>query len=317
MTAGRLLRNSITGLLFTAALLCMTTPAMAAPDQPILVLVSSEEAVYSSPINSFIAALDLPIKVVNLRGELEQAPGLMTGVMAQAPRLIFALGAKAAVVSKVWTASTKTPVIFAMVLNWERYQLLDSENMAGIDYNIAPGTQLANLMMLAPSNRRVGIIYSRDHSSLLVAEARESAARLGLEIIDSPIENPHEFQRAFKKIEDRIDSYLILPDPVVYTLENISWLEKRCLADRIICQGPSENVTGLGIVLSVNPDPGSIGTQAASMARSVLENNILPATLGVMPPIGTQMFINLKSARQIGLEISQNILDQASEVISP
>ena len=127
--------------------------------------------------------------------------------------------------------------------------------------------------------------------------------------------NPQEFQRAFKGMEEKIDSYWILPDPVVYTLENISWLERRCINDRIICLGPSENVAKLGVVLSVDPDQKNIGDQAASISRSILENNQQPGKIGVMSPIGTRLFINVKTADRIGLQISQNVLGQATKII--
>ena len=116
-------------------------------------------------------------------------------------------------------------------------------------------------------------------------------------------------------MEDRIDSYWILPDPVVYTLENISWLERRCINDRIICLGPSENVAKLGVVLSVDPDQKNLGNQAASITKSVLRYNQKPSKIGVMPPIGTRLFINLDTADKIGLQISQNVLDQAAKII--
>ena len=79
--------------------------------------------------------------------------------------------------------------------------------------------------------------------------------------------------------------------------------------------GPSENVAKLGVVLSVDPDQKNIGSQAASIAKSILENNQKPGKIGVMSPIGTRLFINVKTANKIGLQISQNVLDQATKII--
>jgi len=314
---GRNLLNKVLVLLF--AIGCLAWPAMllAASEQPIVILVSDEEEAYSGPVANFTAGINLPVEIYNLKGNVERAPEVMAEIIRQNPKLIFALGAKAAVISKVWTADhQEIPVIFAMVLNWERYGFIGSQgNVAGIAYDVAPGTHLGNLAMVSPKTNTVGVIYSSEHSSKFIESARKSAEILNLKLVEKTITNPQEFQRAFKGMEDKIDSYWILSDPVVYTLENISWLERRCINDRIICLGPSENVAKLGVVLSVDPDQKNIGDQAASISKNILENNQQPGKIGVMSPIGTRLFINVKTADRIGLQISQNVLGQATKII--
>jgi len=313
---GRILRNKIIVLLFVIAWLVAPT-VLAGSEQPIAILVSDGGKAYSGPIESFTEEVNLPVEIYNLKGDVRRATEVMTEIISRKPQLIFALGAKAAVISKVWTADhQEIPVIFAMVLHWERYDLIDRQgNVAGIAYDVAPGTHLANLSMLSPEINKVGIVFSREYSNRFIESARKSAEILNLELVEKVIENPQEFQRAFKGMEDKIDSYWILPDPVVYSLENISWLERRCINDRIICLGPSENVAKLGIVLSVDPDQKNLGSQAASITKSILKNKQKPGRIGVMPPIGTRLFINLKTAKKIGLQVSQNTLDQATKVI--
>jgi len=316
MIGGKLASKILT-LLLIAAWIALPSLSAAGTDQFIAILVSDAEEAYSAPIASFSEEVNLPVEIYNLKGDVERAPGIMARILSKKPSLIFALGAKAAVISKVWTKDhPEVAVIFALVLNWERYGLFDGQdNVAGIAFDIAPGTHLANLSMISPESNRVGVVYSKEHSGNLVESARKSAEILNLKIVARAINDPQEFQRAFKSMEDKIDSYWIMTDPVVYTLENISWLEKRCIADRIICLGPSENVAKLGVVLSVDPDQKNIGVQAASMARSILQYKQQPGRIGVMPPLGTRLFINLKTADKIGLQIGQNALDQATKII--
>jgi ABC-type uncharacterized transport system substrate-binding protein len=314
---GRNLLNKVALLLLALGCLAWPTILKAGSDQPIVILLSDEEEVYSGPVASFTAEVNMPVEIFNLKGDVERAPKVMAKIIKREPKLIFALGAKAAVISKVWTAAyQEIPVVFAMVFNWERYGLIDPQgNVAGIAYDVAPGTHLANLSMISPDTNKVGVIYSREHSSQFVESARKSAEILNLKLVEKVIEDPHDFQRAFRGMEDKIDSYWILPDPVVYTLENISWLEQRCIKDRIICLGPSENVAKHGVVLSVDPDQKNMGNQAASISKSILENKQQPGKIGVMPPIGTRLFINQGTADKIGLQISQNALDQATKII--
>ena len=320
MMTGRNILNSISVLLAVIAWAAAPFPLAAAgeqvPQAPIAILLSDDESAYSAPIAGFSAEVGRPVEVYNLRGDVERAPEVRTRILSRKPDLIFALGAKAAVVGRIWTRDRpEIPVIFAMVLNWRRYDLHGQDNIAGIAYDVAPGTHLANLSMISPESNHVGVIYSREHTGNIVEAAEKSAEIFNLKIVARAISSPKEFQRAFKSMEGEIDSFWILSDPVTYTLENISWLEKRCITDRIICLGPSENVAKLGVVLSVDPDRKNIGVQAASMARSILQYGQQPEKIGIMPPIGTRLFINLKTADRIGLQISRQALDQATDII--
>ena len=284
---------------------------------PIAILLSDTEEAYSKPVASFIDEIQTPVQVFNLKGEIDSAPSIMAKIIALRPALIFALGAKAAYTAKVWTTDRpQIPVVFAMVLNWQKYHLLDGqENIAGIASEVAPGTQLVNMTIASPQLKKVGVIYSKSYSSETIRQAKEAAAKLGLEVVDMPISRPMEFRQAYKQIAERIDGFWILADPVVYTLENVDYLERRCTKDQIVCMGQSRNIAEMGVLLAVDPDIANIGLQAASMAKSILLRHQLPKQIGVMPPLGTHLVLNAKTADKIGLDLSSIAMDMANEII--
>lgn len=316
---GRLLQIS------TIALLLMLGIGFAGPvcateaqgQAPIAILLSDSEEAYTKPVAAFSGEVGMPVKVFDLKGEIDDAPARMGEILAIKPALIFALGAKAAYTAKVWTADTpEIPVIFAMVLNWERYGLLDGqENTAGIAWEVDPGTQFINLTVALPDVKRVGVVFSKAHSAETVAHAKREAGRLGLELVEAPINRPKEFRQTYKQIAGKIDGYWMLADPVVYTLENVAWLEERCTRDRIACIGPSRNIAELGILLAVNADVANIGIQAASIAKSIVLRHLTPKQIGVMPPLGTRLVLNAITAERIGIELNRTALDMASDVI--
>ncbi len=306
-------RQRFAGLLLMFLLL-WTAKASAGP---IAVLLSDEEEAYSMPINTFIKEIGNPVELYNLQGDIKNAPEIMDEIISKKPDLIFALGAKAAYTSKVWTTDRQEiPVIFAMVLNWQRYNLLDGQdNIAGIAYDVAPGTQFVNMTMFSPNAKRIGVIYSEEHSEQMVLKAQKAAQLLGIELVSKSINHPKEFRRAFREISNKIDSYWILTDPVVYTLDNLSWLRNKCIKNKLICIGQSKNVAKLGTLLAVDPDIPNIGSQAASMARNILLKNQDPNDIGVMPPLGTRLYVNLKTARKIGITVSQPAMDMVNEIV--
>ena len=312
-------KSNIKRLGFTALiLLCfMALPRQSIGAQKIAILLSDQEKAYAAPIATFTNEINSPVEVYNLQGNIKNAQKTMADIFADDTSLIFALGAKAAYVAKVWTMDRQEiPVIFAMVINWQRYDLLKGQNnMAGIASDVSPGTQLANMTMFSPNVQKIGVIYSKDHSGEIVAKAEKATGLLDLELIAKPISRPEDFQRTYKEFGNDINGFWVLADPVIYTLENISWLEKKCLKDNLSCIGQSENVAKFGMLLAVDPDMHSIGSQAAAISKSVLQNTKQVKRIGVVSPLGTKLFLNLKTAKKVGLNISPAAMELTTEII--
>ena len=99
------------------------------------------------------------------------------------------------------------------------------------------------------------------------------------------------------------------------TLENVHWLKRQCLKDRLICIGQSDNIVRLGMLLAVNPDIPSIGVQAAAIAEDILHYGAKPSKIGVQDPLGTRMTLNAGTAKKIGLTLPDGVLQMADEVL--
>ena len=283
----------------------------------IAVLLSDSEKAYEEPLRSFTDSVGMEVRVFNLHGDIRNDPGLKASIIANNPSLIFALGAKAAFVAKLWTQDRQDiPVLFAMVINWQKYHLLGGQsNMAGISSEVNPGNQFLNLSTFAPQIRRIGVIYSPEHSSEIVQATRKAVAMLGMELVERPISQGQDFRRVYRELSNSIDGLWILNDPVIYTVDNMSWLENRCVVDRMVCIGQSKSLAEIGLMLSVRPDTTNIGVQAASMAKNILTRGQSPASIGVMEPLGTNISVNLRTAKRIGIELSAQAMSLATEVI--
>lgn len=288
-----------------------------AAGRPVIVLLSDDTPTYQAPLQAFTDKINREVMIYNLNGNIKNAPAVMQQVMDHEPALIFALGAKAAYFAKLATRQHQdTAVIFAMVLNQQRYQLLGGQkNIAGIAADTAAGTQLFNMSLFSPKIKRIGVVYSPEFSTQIINKAKDAAALLGLELITQPITRAKELRRAWLQVADKADALWILNDPVLYTLENIHWIKDRCLKVQQPCMGQSDNITRLGVLLSVNPDLASIGDQAASMAKDILDNKVSPAAIGLRDPIGTRLTLNATTARKIGLVISPAAKSVVNEVL--
>jgi putative ABC transport system substrate-binding protein len=311
----RIICKSLTFLLLAIGL--WTGSALAAtPSGPIAILLSDSDEAFLQQATAFSDEVDLKTEIFNLQGDETRDPGLKDRLLSTRPTLIYALGARAAYAAKLWTRGhQEIPVIFAMVLNWQHYNLLEGNtNMSGIAAEMAPGTQFANMTMFLPTVKRIGLLYS-PYSTVLLAQARKEAALLGLELVAEPIEQPKDFQHGFKKLSGRIDAFWVLNDPMLFTLENLDWLEGRCLREKLLCVGQSKNLAKMGLTLSVNPEISQISIQAAAMTKNILLRGQKPSDIKVMEPIGTQLMVNRKTAERIGLNLSTQALSMATNVI--
>lgn len=284
----------------------------------VVILVSDTEEAYGKALDAYVEEADFPVRTINLKGEIDRAAQVMSKVIALKPSLIFCLGAKASYIAKIWTVDRPDiPVIFAMVLNPEKYKLNSGQNnIAGIATEVDPGAQFAHLSLFFPKIRNIGLIYSPEHSSQLIAHAEKTSALLGFRLVKAPIASPNEFRKAYYTIKEKIDAFWVIADPVVYRVRNIAWLEKRCVEDQLVCMGPSENIAKLGLVLSVNPDLSSIGSQALSMTNDILRYGNTPKAIGIQPPLGTVITLNMKTVRKLKLSIDPKAINMASEIIN-
>ncbi len=264
----------------------------------------------------FIAEIGISSEVFNLYGDITNAGSISDEILSVNPILIFALGAKAYYIAKTLTADhPDIPVIFGMVINWKRYGLHEEQdNIVGIPYFPSPDIQFAYFKMFTPDVQHIGVIYSKMHSSEIVADAENAAMQAELELVTEPIDESKDLP-AYNKITGQIDAFWILADPVVYTPRNMGWLVRRCIKDNIACFGQSKNIVKLGALLAVTYDNSNIGSQAASIAKKILwENESLNIIRENYHP-EIRIFLNMKTAEKIGLEISPSAMRIATDII--
>ncbi len=310
---GNQLRNRVGLLLWLVLMLAPCGQAMGRSG--VAVLLSDSLESYQEPVASFGEEIGLPMTLYNLHGDLNGVSKLRQQIFSNKPDLILAVGAKAAYAAKLWTQDRQEiPVLFIMVINWQRYKLLDGQrNITGIAMETGPGTQLANMAMFTPKARRIGVIYSLAFRKAF-EQAQQAAKLIGLEIIGTEIDSADEFQRAFKGLADQVDGFWMLNDPQVFTLDNVDWFRSRCIKDHLVCIGEAEEMARTGLLLSISPDHQNIGSQAASVVMNILQHHQRPQEIGVMDPISTRISVNLATAAKLGMDVRQLPLEMAFRV---
>jgi putative ABC transport system substrate-binding protein len=190
-------------------------------------------------------------------------------------------------------------------------------NVTGLSL-MMPETTVKGLELfkeIVPTLSRVAVIFdpaTPSHGPSLKA-ADAAGPKLSLRIQPVPVRSATEYESAFSSIvRERVDGVLVLSTPLFIA-------GAKPLADLAIAQklpslfGPSHNVQAGGL-MSYSPHRADQWRRAAIYVDKILKG-AKPADLPVQQPTKFELVINLKTAKAIGLTISESFLLRADKVI--
>jgi putative ABC transport system substrate-binding protein len=226
------------------------------------------------------------------------------------PAVVLAVGQKALQAAK--SAAPNLPTVYCLVLG---AHAAASRTVTGVGLEVAPAGQLEQLRQVAPSAKRIGIIYDLHASGGFIEEAGKAAARLGLTLVLKPVTEAKEVRGALSEIAGGIDALWLMPDPRLITAEMFSFLLVFTLERKIALFGFLDSFTQAGALASVAPDYKESGRRAARLALE-LANRPPDARVPVPPPLSGPgaLTVNMKTAKRLGIDISAGVLGKARQV---
>jgi putative ABC transport system substrate-binding protein len=166
-----------------------------------------------------------------------------------------------------------------------------------------------------PNLGRVAMLWNAaDLGMTLRYRAAESAAHiLGIKVQALGVREPEDFEDAFAEMtRDRPDAILMVSD----ALTNLN--RKRVVEYAMTHRLPTmfENSTFLrdGGLMSYGPKQSVIGERAADFVARILLG-ARPAEMPIEQPTRFEFFINLKTAKALGVALPPTLLARADEVI--
>jgi putative ABC transport system substrate-binding protein len=232
------------------------------------------------------------------------------------PDVIFVNSTSAT--AAVQRETTIIPVVFATVSDPVGSGFVASlarpgGNMTGfvnVEASIS-GKWLGLLKELAPGIKRAGLMYNPTTATyfeyyLKPFEAAAEAA--GVKSISLRVGNSAEIEQAFATRE-RDDGMVLMSDP--FLTVNSAFANEKALQFRIpVVSGISQS----GSLISYAPDTDDLFRRSAAYVDRILRG-ASPADLPVQLPTKFELIINLKTAKALGLTVSQTLLAEADEVI--
>lgn len=168
-----------------------------------------------------------------------------------------------------------------------------------------------------PALRRVAVFYDPDEEISKRAFAQgyllQAAGDAGIDLVVNQVRSHNEILNCCRNFtEGQADALFMLPDAL--SVAHFNELLELSHRFKIPLMVIDNMLLERGGVIGYSPDFYEVGFQAATMVEQIFKG-ILPGDIAVQNPEKVKLVVSLKEARLLGLELSDDILLQADEVI--
>ena len=267
----------------------------------------------------YVEGKNIVIEYRYAEGKLDRLPTLAAELVSLKVDVIVASGPGSWAVKN----ATKTiPIVFLGVQDPVASGLVNSlatpgGNVTGLSI-LAPemgGKRLELLKEVVPKITRIAFLWALGGASapITVKETQTVARALQLELQSLELRDAKGFDRAFEAItKNHAQGLLTNPSPLINThhARIIEFARKNRLPGTYW----SPEIVDAGGLMSYGSNPRDEYRRAAIYVDKILKG-AKPGELPVEQPTKFELVINLKTAKQIGLTIPQNVLARADRVI--
>jgi putative ABC transport system substrate-binding protein len=269
-----------------------------------------EELGYTEPRN-----FELLTRLAENR--VERLPALAEEVVRLNPAVIVAGAVDAAVAAK--RASSTIPIVSAALADAEHLGLVRTYaqpggNVAGIVPYVAglPAKQLELAREIVPEARKIGLLGNMydPKASPQREEINNAAQKSGITVIVPEIGGPHDVPGAIQTLaNEQVQVVIVLETTMLLSLRKQIAPFGETIAGRLRVQ----RACGRGRIDQLRR--GSESWQRLATYIEKILSGSAPANLPVEFPTKLLMVVNIKTAEQLGINIPQQLLARADEVI--
>ena len=267
--------------------------------------------------NGYTEGENVTFDVQNAQGDQSTATSIANKFASDGVDLVLAIATPAAQATA--QAITDIPVLITAVTEPVEAGLVESweapgSNVTGTSDLNPVADQLSLIPEIAPDAKTVGIVYSSGevNSEVQVELAQEAADELGLELELATVSNKSEVLQAAQSLAGNVDAFYVPTDnTIVDALESMIQVAEDSQIPLIVGEGDSVERGGLA-TWGINYE--KLGYQTGEMAIKILEGEN-PAEMPVETLEDIELSINVSAAERMGVDIPQELLDQADNVI--
>jgi putative ABC transport system substrate-binding protein len=250
----------------------------------------------------------------------DQYPALVAELIRLKVDIIFTTSTPAVLVAK--QATNTIPIVFPVSS--------DPVSVGIVDSFARPGGNATGLSSMAselwpkrmellkeafPKVSRLAMIWNSSNPGmkLRAKETVATAGPLGVTVQDRGVPNLDGLEIVFTTLsKDRPDALLTMVDP--FTRFYLKKILEFAAKNRLPAMYEERSFVEAGGLISYGPSIAELYRRSATYVDKILKG-AKPADLPIEQPTRFELFINLKTARELGVTIPQSVLYQADKVI--
>ena len=259
----------------------------------------------------------------NLQLDLQNAQGDQSNLVSMGQKLVsdnnnLLVGITTPATLSLSNATKDKPIIMAGITYPVEAGLIKSENnpgnnITGVSDRTPIKQQLEVMKQILPKMKKVGILYtaSEDNSVKQAQEAEKLAKELGLEVKVSTVANTNDIQQVTETLAAETDAIFVPIDNTIASA--MATVIKVTDAKKVPVFPSSDTMVADGGLLGIGVDQYKIGIETAKVIAKVLKGADTKTMPIVLANEGV-IYLNEAKAKQLGIEIPQDIKDKAKVV---
>jgi putative tryptophan/tyrosine transport system substrate-binding protein len=262
---------------------------------------------------------NVTVLVREAEGHTERLPRLAAELTAAKPDVIVTAGPQP--IQAVKDATSSIPIVMAIVSDPVTYGFAASvahpgRNLTGMSImnTELSSKRLELLKDAAPGMARVAVFTDPTMGPQGLPETEAAARALGLELQIFAI-TASQIDNGFAEAErGRVEALLVMPTPFYNLSEVRTRIGELAMRNRLPSMCEEISYVRDGCLLSYGPDFGAMWRHSAAYVDKILKG-ASPGDLPIEQPTEFNLFVNLKTAKALGLTLPQSILVRTDEVI--
>jgi putative ABC transport system substrate-binding protein len=268
----------------------------------------------------FVEDRNLVVHALSSDGVFERLPALGRELVEARPDVIIAVGPTAIRAARAVTSTIPIVMSFAgedpVAAGWVQSYARPGGNVTGLVL-LSPELDAKRLDVLRdtfPGWRRVAVLFhTRSLGSPNDHAVKAAAARIGLEVMPFKAGGPEEYGAAFEAMRSAGTKAVLIASSTVFRADAARLAELALkTALPTICEWP--DMVEKGCLMSYGPKLTDLFGRTAVFVERILRGTP-PGELPVEDPTTFHLSVNLKTAKELGLNVPPSLLAYADEVI--
>lgn len=267
--------------------------------------------------------INLKVTFGNAEQDSVAALKLARDMVAREVDLIVALGTGSSLAALKATENDPVPIVFSIVGAPKATGIIASytdsgRNITGVSMKVAVSEQFHMVRECLPGLKTLGILYctKMPQARATAGEGMKAAPSFGWVPVEIPVteEELPALEGLLERAAGGLDAIYVPTDPILGSPENLHRIVRVSDGHAIPVIAVAERFVEQGALMALNCDFYEIGRQAAGQIEDVLAG-VPVRSIAVSKPSITRLSLNLKKARQIGIEIKRNGILRADRII--